>query len=150
MNELIEDSIEELKRVDHLIYVTLKYTRTVDVLLSIVERMINSYEIVVDAILVHAKETGKIEHISDIPIEKAKQVKRLYDNEIITKNLDRYLLYRKLRRVKNVEKSNEYRRHVTMRAIVDNTIVELNIDNITEQYHDAKKFLEYITKRLEE
>ena len=40
MTENLENAKEELKRIDHLIYVTLKYTRTVDVLLSVVERMI--------------------------------------------------------------------------------------------------------------
>ena len=32
--------IEELKRVDHLVYVSLKYTRTVDVIRSIIDRLI--------------------------------------------------------------------------------------------------------------
>ena len=41
MIESLENAKEELKRIDHLIYVTLKYTRTVDVLLSVVERMVN-------------------------------------------------------------------------------------------------------------
>ena len=51
MKESLQDAKEELKRIDHLIYVTLKYTRTVDVFLSIIERMINSYEFIIDVLL---------------------------------------------------------------------------------------------------
>ncbi len=149
MNDLVQDSKEELKRVDHLIYVTLKYTRTVDVLLSIIERMINAYELAVDALLNNAKEKGEIKNVPDIPIEKAELVKKLYDNKLVKENIDTYLTFRRLRRVKNYEKSNEYRRHVTMRAIVNGQIVEVNIDSITERYHIIKKLIEFISKKTE-
>lgn len=150
MNELIQDSKEELKRVDHLIYVTLKYTRTVDVLLSIVERMIGAYEIAVDALLNHALEAGIVESIPEIPIEKAVLAKKVFESNIVKENMDNYLLFRKLRRIKGYEKSNEYRRHVTMKAIVNDKIVELNIDSITEMYHTIKKFIDFVSRKIEE
>jgi hypothetical protein len=40
MIEALDESKEELKRVDHLIYVSLKYTRTVDVLRNVVARLL--------------------------------------------------------------------------------------------------------------
>ncbi len=40
MIEDLEDSaLQELKRADHLIYVTLKYTRTVDVIKNTIKRL---------------------------------------------------------------------------------------------------------------
>jgi hypothetical protein len=48
MKESLSEAFEELKRADHLIYVSLKYTRTVDVIKSIIERLINAYD---DAII---------------------------------------------------------------------------------------------------
>ena len=38
MSEYLVDSKQEINRADHLIYVSLKYTRTVDVIKSIIER----------------------------------------------------------------------------------------------------------------
>ena len=35
---------DELKRADHMIYVTLKYTRTADVIQNIIKRLTNAYE----------------------------------------------------------------------------------------------------------
>ena len=44
MNEQLENTIEELKRVDHLFYVSLKYTRTVDMIKHVLERIISTHE----------------------------------------------------------------------------------------------------------
>jgi hypothetical protein len=148
MKELILDAREELKRIDHLIYVTLKYTRTVDVLLSIVERMITCYELSIDVLLEISKKEGKIAEIPDIPIMKAQKVIELYkSNKKIIENMDRYLFFRKIKR-SNYEKSNEFRRHVTLSALIEGKVVELNIDSMTEDYHRISKYIEDLTKQV--
>jgi len=43
-DDLEFDAEEELKRADHMIYVTLKYTRTADVIQNIIKRLTNAYE----------------------------------------------------------------------------------------------------------
>jgi len=144
--ETIKDAKEELKRIDHLIYVTLKYTRTVDVFLSIIKRMINSYEFIVDALLEKAKEEGKIEEIPDIPLTKANKVLEFYDDKDIKEHIEKYLVFRKLRR-SNYEKKNEFRRHVTMSAIIDGKVVEVTIDSVTKEYHSIKDLIEKVTKK---
>ena len=50
MREKLEEAFEELKRVDHLIYVSLKYTRTTDVLKNVIDRMITTAECMMNAI----------------------------------------------------------------------------------------------------
>ena len=144
MIESFENAKEELKRIDHLIYVTLKYTRTVDVLLSIIERMVNSYEFVIESLLRKAVEEGKIE-MPDNPIAKANTIKELYSSKSFQDRINKYLLFRKLRRVE-YEKINEFRRHVTMITEVDGEKIEVNIDSITEDFHKLKSFLENIEK----
>ena len=148
MKELLENAKEELKRIDHLIYVTLKYTRTVDVFLSIIERMINSYEFIVDALLENALKQGMITEKPNIPLGKAQLVLEKYDSKKIKDNLSKYLLLRKLRRAQ-YGKRNEFRRHVTMSAMVDGKLIEVNIDNITEDFHKLHDFIEYVQKLVE-
>ena len=147
MKDAMENAKEELKRIDHLIYVTLKYTRTVDVFLSVIERMINSYEFIVDALIKLAIHEGKLKKEPDSPLTKAHEIVRIYDSKKIKDNIEKYLVLRKLRRA-NYEKSNEFRRHVTMAAIVESKVVEVNIDNITEDFHELKEFIEYVDKRI--
>jgi hypothetical protein len=147
MKESMENAKEELKRIDHLIYVTLKYTRTVDVFLSIIERMINSYEFVVDVLVKKAVLENKLMEEPEIPLAKAQAALEIYDSKVIKDNIDKYLLLRKLRRA-TYEKSSEFRRHVTMSAIVEGKMIAVNIDNITEDFHKLKDFIEYVEKKL--
>ncbi|MFP4117508.1 MAG: hypothetical protein ACLFTR_01145 [Candidatus Woesearchaeota archaeon] len=51
LEDIYQDVIQEMKRIDHIIFVTLKYTRTVDVLKSIIARMIAAFDFMLDLIL---------------------------------------------------------------------------------------------------
>ena len=46
MDDALYDAEKELKRVDHLIYVSLKYTRTVDVFKNIIKRLISTIDFI--------------------------------------------------------------------------------------------------------
>ncbi|MCM2325258.1 MAG: hypothetical protein NDI94_02255 [Candidatus Woesearchaeota archaeon] len=147
MIESYDDAKEELKRIDHLIYVTLKYTRTVDVLFSVVERMVGCYELLVSALAKKAVIDKLIDEEPDNPITKAHEVSRIYANKMIKLNVDRYLLFRKLRRLEH-DKLNEFRRHVTMIVEIDGKEIKIDIDNITENFHDLKKMMEFVEKTI--
>ena len=149
MKESMENAKEELKRIDHLIYVTLKYTRTVDVFLSIIERMIGTYEFLVDALVRYAIMQGKIYEDPDIPLAKAQLVLKLYDSKKIKDRIAHYLLLRKLRRA-NYERSSEFRRHVTMTALVEGKVIKVDIDTITEDFHSLRDFIDYVEKKISE
>ena len=41
---MIPEAKEELKRADHLLYVTLKYTRTADVIKNTIHRLLNAID----------------------------------------------------------------------------------------------------------
>ncbi|NTV23795.1 MAG: hypothetical protein HGA85_05475 [Nanoarchaeota archaeon] len=147
MKDAMENAKEELKRIDHLIYVTLKYTRTVDVFLSVIDRMINSYEFTIDALVKLLVSEHKLAEEPDIPLAKAQAVLEHYDSKKVKENIDKYLLLRKLKRA-NYEKSNEFRRHVTMTAIVEGKVIQVNIDNITEDFHALKEFIDFVEKKI--
>ena len=149
MKKSIVKAKEELKRIDHLVYVTLKYTRTVDVLISVVKRMINSYEYSIDALLKLAEKQEELEEVPEIPLIKAETVLEIYDQKIIQKNIKRYLMFRKLIRSK-YEKSNEYRRHVTMTAIVEGEIVKINIDKLTKNFNELRDYIDYVYGLIQE
>jgi hypothetical protein len=145
----MENAREELKRIDHLIYVTLKYTRTVDVFLSIIERMIGTYEFLVDTLVRYAISQGKIYEDPDIPLAKAQLVLKLYDSKKIKDRIEHYLLLRKLRRA-NYERTSEFRRHVTMTALVEGKVIKVDIDTITEDFHLLRDFVDYVEKKISE
>ena len=92
MEESLNDAKEELKRVDHLIYVSLKYTRTVDVLLNVIRRMIDAYDFMMEALLLHALEEGKIEELPKTPRERGESIIKIYDDDLIKDNINLYFL----------------------------------------------------------
>ena len=144
MNEELMNAKQELKRVDHLIFVSLKYTRTADVLKNVVLRLINSYEFIVDSLLVMASENGKIKEIPTAPMLKVEELKKLFpDDKALTEKLDFYVLLRKIKNAE-YEAENEFRRHVTMRTKIDGNEIDINIDIVTDYYKDTKQFIEYI------
>lgn len=144
MRESLDDAREELKRVDHLIFVSLKYTRTVDVILNVVKRLMNAYDFAIDALLKFAVEKKIIdEDIPKSPLARCDLVKSKFHDEIIKDNIDLYLLFRKVVKSEH-ERINEYRRHVALKTLVENKEIELNIDNLTEYYNLIKEFIKYI------
>lgn len=149
MREILRDANEELKRVDHLVYVSLKYTRTVDVILNILNRMIDSYAFMMDALLKKAEDEGQIFEEPFSAIERAELVQKLFKEDVgISDNVELYLLLRKLHRAKSIERENEYRRHVTMKTIIDGREEIVNIDIITNYFLFQREFLDHLHKLL--
>ena len=140
-----ERAIDELKRVDHLVYVSLKYTRTVDVIKSILDRMVSSFEFILDGLLQKCDEKGLIFEIPTTPSGKIRDVKANYGQESAVMEIVDFYMY--LRKLHNAEysASREFRRHVTMTAsLADGSIVEVNIDVISEYYDKCKKLVEAV------
>ncbi|MBU1199464.1 MAG: hypothetical protein KKF46_05525 [Nanoarchaeota archaeon] len=151
MKESLQEARDELKRVDHQIYVSLKYTRTVDVLMNTLGRMIDAYNCLMDSLLKLAVEKNRIkeEYIPNTPLEKGNMVKDLYPDDIVQKNIALYFLFRKIVKT-NPKKEQEFRRHVTLRTIIDNEKVFINIDNATEYYHMIKEFYNWVEAKINE
>jgi len=55
MNDYLLEAREELKRLEHIIYVSLKYTRTVDVIVNALTRMVSTFDLIIEAFLEKAK-----------------------------------------------------------------------------------------------
>lgn len=135
MIESLSDAKEELKRVDHLIYVSLKYTRTVDVFVNTISRMIDAYNHMFDALLKYCVENKKISELPFSPIEKGNLILSLFpEDKQIHDNVGLYFMLRKIFRAKIHEKTQEYRRHVTMKVMIEDREEIINIDIITQYY----------------
>jgi hypothetical protein len=147
MLESLDDAKEEMKRVDHLIYVSLKYTRTVDVLINIINRMLEAYDFLIVALLKYAKSRNMIEDVPTTPMEREQLVIGIFTDEVVKKNVDLLVLLRKVLRAK-YEASNEYRRHVTMTAHVEGKEEKIDIDIISAHHELQKELVEYVERLI--
>jgi hypothetical protein len=148
MNEYLHKAIEELKRADHLIFVSLKYTRSVDVIRSCIARLMAGYEAIIEGLLERAKDKGKIKQIPKSPSIQCDMVCDLHsDDEKIQDYITFYTLLRKMYKGQYT-RSGEFRRPVMMTVQVDKKLVEVNIDIITEYYKRSLKFIDYIKEKF--
>ncbi len=145
MEEALHNAFEELKRVDHLIYVSLKYTRTCDIFKSIIERLVNAIDYSLDALLIKLEQEKKIYEVPDQPGMKCSVIRQHIDDPELHKIIDFYLLLRQMNRAE-FTRAREFRRHVTMTLVIQGEKVEVNIDNITEFYKQTKDHLAHMRK----
>lgn len=144
MNEYLAEASEELKRVEHIIYVSLKYTRTVDVVRNALNRLISMFDFLIEALVEHAKKQKKFKEMPKSPRLKVELVREAFeDDERILWYMSFYVFLRDVLKAK-FTKREEYRRHVTMIAELWNRTVEVNIDTLEDNLLKvAKEFLEY-------
>ncbi len=144
ITENTHNAKEELKRADHLLYVSLKYTRTVDVIKSIILRLINAYDFTFRSLLEDKKIKKKIGEIPENVGLRINLIKEYYkEDPTIQNNVEFYLLLRKIDRAE-FTRAREFRRHVTMTCVVDGKTYQINIDVIIEYFEKVKEFVEYI------
>lgn len=147
MIEFLEEAGEELKRADHLIYVSLKYTRTADVLLNTLSRMIDAYDQLIRALIIYAQNKKNLQEDPQTPLEKGNLVKSIYPQQEIQDNIDLYFLLRKIHRAP-YDKEQEYRRHVAVITHIDGREEIVNIDIITQYYEFQKNFYGFVVDML--
>ena len=126
---LEENAEQELKRTDHLIYVTLKYTRTTDVIKNIIKRLISAFDFAVSEALeklkVKASENARV-RVKQL-IEKKKDFKE---------DLDLYYLLKKIDVAPYISKE-EYRKNVAL--IVED--LEIDIVKLKEFFEQTRAFV---------
>lgn len=134
IREHLEDSKEgELNRADHLIFVTLKYTRTADVMKNIIKRLISAFDYaVLEALVKMGVKPSKIALVRFN--ELCKKVKG------VDKYKKFYLLLRKIEKAKFVGKE-EYRKNV--RLIIGD--MEVNVETLKEYFEKVKDFVRLVS-----
>ncbi len=148
MNEYLFEAREELKRLEHIIYVSLKYTRTVDVIVNALNRLISTYDLIIEGFLEQAKEKGLIEALPKSPALRATRLGELYPEDV---ELQKYLTFYAF--LKSVLKSQhgkreEYRRHVTLIVEMEKATAEVNIDNLVNCEKFVHKFLSFAWAKI--
>jgi len=149
MIEALDRAKKELNRADHLYHVSLKYTRTVDVLKSLIERLLNVIDSANEALLRKAKEEDKLDEIPKIPRLRLEEIKKIYPEDETIKNYSDFFLI--LRKISKAEftRAQEFRRHVTMTAKVNDKSIEVTIDIIGDYYKRTQEYVQYVSELIE-
>lgn len=147
---MIPEAKEELKRADHLIFVSLKYTRTMDVLESVVKRLIKCIEFGLEGLLQWLKNKKKIKEIPASYKEKIEVARSNFSRDKVIPDILRFYSFLiRVDRAKH-ERKSEFRKGVAMISISDlgDIIEEVNIDKVKDYYLKTIEFTEYIEEYL--
>ena len=149
MNEYLLEAREELKRLEHIIFVSLKYTRTVDVILNALHRMVSTFDWIIEVFLEKAREEGKVNTLPKSPALRARLVGELYaDDQQLLRYLCFYTFLKTLLNMKQ-QKREEFRRHVTLIVeLENNTTAEIKIDNLMNAERYMHKILQSAWEKI--
>jgi len=151
MKESFDFAVQELKRVDHLFWVSLKYTRTVDVIKHVIDRLISCIGFGLESLLKYAKEKKLVTNLPTNAGLRCDLLKKTFpDNLELIDYINFYLKLRKLSKAEYTKKE-EFRRHVTMIATIDKgEIVNVDIDILKEYYEKTRNFINFVKKIINE
>ncbi len=143
---MIEDHIEspeeELKRAEHLIFVSLKITRTCGIMKNAIRRLIASYEIAFLEVLEALEDEGEIDEIPVTVKERAIMVKDIISSTQFNKYMRHYNLLKRVEGAKCTHHS-EFRKDVTLRT-PGKRCVDVKIDTLYKYLETTKEGIKFI------
>src|SRR3990172_177089 len=108
----MEKIIKEKISADHLLYVSLKYTKTCDVIVNLLLRWKIMIEMGMERLAEKAKKAKKWKRDSDAPRAQLIQLKKIYAKEPdVVRTLELYEMFRDIEKLEKV-RENEFRKGV--------------------------------------
>ena len=132
-----DSAVDQLKRADHLLHVTLKYSRTGDVMKNIIKRLLGTINSVLEEALYEAKEKKLISVIPKNPKDKIKEIQKIFPRD---KKIKEYIALQN--KLKDLNKANysvreEYRKNITL--VTD--AGDINTEKLMEDYHKVREMV---------
>lgn len=144
MDRIIQEKISA----DHLLYVSLKYTKTADVILNLLSRWRNMIDLSIDNLLEKAKKEKKIKIIPIAPKPKVDLLRQVYkkDQEIL-QALELYEFWKKIPDLEKT-KEQEFRKNVTLKVSYKGEWIDINMDKLKEYSVSMENFISKLKQLL--
>ena len=145
---MLEQIIKEKTSADHLLYVSLKYTKTCDVILNLIKRWTIMVGFCIDSLLVQAKKMKKVSAIPAAPRQKTELAKKVFKSSPeITQAIE---LHEFFKRTENLTKLREHEFRKNVRLVVNDGGKEVIIDleKLKEYSRIIDLFIDYTKKYI--
>lgn len=137
----MERIIKEKISADHLLYVSLKYTKTCDVIINLLLRWKIMIEMGMEWLVEKAKKQKKWKAVPDAPRAKLVQLKQIYaNNPDISKALELYELFRDIENLEKI-RENEFRKGVNLKINYRGQLINVNLDKLKEYSQILERFI---------
>ncbi len=140
----MEEIIKEKISADHLLYVSLKYTKTCDVIINLLSRWKNMIDRGIDYLVERAKKEKKWKPVPDAPRAKLIQLKEIYTKvPEVSQALELYELFRDLDKLEKI-RENEFRKGVNLKVTYKGQIININLIQLKDYSNILERFISYI------
>jgi hypothetical protein len=136
--------IKEKISADHLLYVSLKYTKTCDVIINLLLRWKVMMDFSLENLVEKAKKAKKWKPVPDAPRAKLVQLKKIFEKEpVVAHTLELYELFRDIEKLDKVRES-EFRKGVNLKVFYKGQTVNINLDKLKEYSELLERFISYL------
>ena len=144
----MEDIIQEKISADHLLYVSLKYTKTCDVIVNLLFRWKRMIETSMERILEYAKKKKKISTVPTNPVGQIREIRELFkkDKEFL-EVIDLYEMFRKMKELRT-ERIGEFRKNVSLKIFYQGKEIDVNLEKLKEYAEMLEKFISKVKQFL--
>lgn len=144
MTEVLEKIMKEKISADHLLYVSMKYTKTCDVMINLIKRWKIMMDLSFDGILDKAKKKKKVKTIPTAPKLKIDLIKVAFADEPDVMNAVKEYEMFKLIDVLKKTKENEFRKGVCLGVLYKGEIIAVNLEKLKEYSEILEKFINFV------
>ncbi len=138
---MISEIIKEKTSADHLLYVSLKYTKTCDVILNLIARWKSMIEMSFDALLQESLKKRKIPHMAESPKQKIEFMRKAYkDSPAIQETIPVYIFFKRIPELQKT-REGEFRKNVNLKVIEPAKITDINMEKLKEYSDLLERFI---------
>ena len=141
---MITEIMKEKTSADHLLYVSLKYTKTCDVILNLISRWQNMIEMCFNAMLEKLILEKKISGVKMSPKDMVLTIQKQFKKEsVIAEVVPLYIFFR---RVPGLEKTREgeFRKNLNLKVVDGKNLVVINLEKLKEYEEILERFISYV------
>lgn len=153
MSEALEQIIKEKISADHLMYVSMKYTKTCDVMINLLKRWKIMMDYAFDGILEKAKKKkikGMPKKLPTAPKLKIDLIKIVFaDTPEIIDAVKEYEMFKLIDILKNT-KAGEFRKGVCLTVLYKGEEIRVDLDKLKEYTEILETFINYTKQFLTE
>lgn len=137
--------IEKEKRIaEHLLYVSLKYTKTCDVILNLINRWQSMIDECIEALLQKAKKKRMISTLPTAPKARVDALLEVFKKEKdVVDVLQIYTFFKKIPYCEQL-REGEFRKNVALKVIDKGRIVSIDLEKLKEWYETLERFLSFV------
>lgn len=138
---MITEILKEKTSADHLLYVSMKYTKTCDVILNLLARWKSMMDISFDAIIQKSFEEGTLKKMPESPKQKIEFLKLYFKKQkALQESIPLYIFFKRIPDTKKT-REGEFRKNVNLKIIEINGITDINMDKLKEYADILERFI---------